>query len=273
MSIYRHRPQPALRPFIEWLWYYIDYNPDHERQHVLPDGTFELVINLQDIPRKLFDRDNAGQFNAFKRGWVSGAHTQYLIIDALPCSSMIGAHFKPGGAAQFLGIPAEEVCNQVVELDAIWGNSIWEWRDQLLSVDGPAAKFRVLEELLVRKLSSAQSTPVVTWALDRFTHEPHMQKIAQVSGQLGISHKHFIEQFKRQVGLTPKKFCRVRRFQQVLGQIQSARSVDWSDVACGCGYFDQAHFINDFVAFSGMNPSSYLSHRLEGDTKFVRASR
>jgi AraC-like DNA-binding protein len=271
MSIYRHRPQPALRPFIDWLWYYVDYYPDHDRQHVLPDGTFELMINLQDIPRKLFDREANGRFTSFKRGWISGAHTSYLIIDALPCSSMIGAHLKPGGAAAFLGIPAGEVCDQVVELDAIWGDSIWEWREQLLQAQGPSAKLRVMEDLLLNKVVRQRANPAVMWALDHFVQEPHMQSMAQVSGRLGISHKHFIDQFTRHVGLTPKKFCRIRRFQQVLGQIQSTSTVDWTDIACACGYYDQPHFINDFAAFSGVNPSRYLAHRLEGDTKFIRA--
>jgi AraC-like DNA-binding protein len=273
MSLHRQAPQPALRPFIEWLWYYVDYYPDHDRQHVLPDGTFELVINLQDIPRKLFDSSDPARYRAFKRGWISGAHTQYIVIDALPCSSMIGVHFKPGGAAPFLGLPADELGDQVLELDALWGAGIWDWRDQLMAACGPAAKLRLLEDLLVRKLASAPpSNEAVAWAVSQLGREPQFQKMDEISRQLGISHKHFIEQFKRQVGMTPKKFSRIRRFQQVLSQIQSAGAVKWTDVAGDCGYFDQAHFINEFVAFSGINPSAYLNLRLDGDTMFIRAA-
>jgi transcriptional regulator GlxA family with amidase domain len=49
------------------------------------------------------------------------------------------------------------------------------------------------------------------------------------------------------------------------------KRVDWADVACACGYFDQAHFANDFFAFAGLNPSAYLDHQLEGDPNFIRA--
>jgi AraC-like DNA-binding protein len=86
-----------------------------------------------------------------------------------------------------------------------------------------------------------------------------------------VSHKQFIEQFRREVGLTPKLFCRIRRFQEVLGLIHSQKTVNWADVACSCGYFDQAHFVNDFLAFAGLNPSAYLDRRLEEDQNFVRA--
>ena len=54
MSIYRHIPAPPLNQYVDFCWYYVDLSPDHDREHVLPDGTFELIINLQEIPRKLF---------------------------------------------------------------------------------------------------------------------------------------------------------------------------------------------------------------------------
>jgi len=276
MSIYRHIPSPPLGQHVEWLWYYADFQPDHDREHVLPDGTFDLIVNLEDRPRKLFDRKHAGQFHSFKRGWLSGAQAEFLIIDALPDSSMIGAHFKPGGAARFLGLPAGELCRQVVELDALWGAGIWEWRERLLAAPSPQAKFGVFEQMLRQRLAAASSraggSRGVSWAISEFVREPHLQSIAAVSHDLGVSHKQFIEQFRREVGLTPKLFCRIRRFQEVLGLIHSQKTVNWADVACSCGYFDQAHFVNDFLAFAGLNPSAYLDRRLEEDSNFVRAS-
>src|ERR1700680_1559745 len=99
MSIYRHIPTPPLNQHVDFFWYYVDFLPDHDREHVLPDGTFELIINLQDVPRKLFHRADTSTWEVFKRGWISGAQWKFLTIDALPLSSMIGVHFKPGGAS------------------------------------------------------------------------------------------------------------------------------------------------------------------------------
>jgi hypothetical protein len=96
MSIYRRIPAAPLDAYVSWLWYFHDYYPDHERQFVMPEGTFELIINLEDRPRKLFDRGDFNRYRSFRRGWISGTHRGYLVIDALSGSSMIGAHFKPG---------------------------------------------------------------------------------------------------------------------------------------------------------------------------------
>src|SRR5438034_8906977 len=109
MSLYQRTPVAPLSEHVAWLWHYHDYYPDHDRQFVLPDGSFELIINLEDRPRSLFDRSDFRQHRLFRRGWISGAHKEYLVIDALPGSTMIGAHFKPGGAAAFLGFPADEL--------------------------------------------------------------------------------------------------------------------------------------------------------------------
>ena len=69
--------------------------------------------------------------------------------------------------------------------------------------------------------------------------------------------------FAEEVGLTPKLFGRIVRFQQVLRVIDSGKRVTWARLAATSGYYDQAHFINDFRAFSGINPTAYLGLRTE----------
>ena len=276
MSIYRHIPALPLNQYVDFCWYYVDFSPDHDREHVLPDGTFEFIVNLQEIPRKLFhDADSTG-YDPFQRGWISGAHAKFLIIDALPQSSMIGVHFKPGGAAAFLGVPAEELAGQVVELDAVWGSAVWDWRDQLLAARTPDSKFSILERLLSHRLAQRKlrqrHADAVAWALDRYMAEPDLQTIASVSSRVGFSHKHFIDLFRQQTGLSPKVFCRIRRFQKALLEVQTRAEINWADVACSCGYFDQSHFVHDFNKFSGLNPSAYLGRCLEGEPNFVRAA-
>jgi AraC-like DNA-binding protein len=263
----RYIPDEPLARFIDWFWFYQDHYPTHQREHVLTEGTFELVIDLRDQTRKLFDGADSNGYTSFRGGWLSGAQARYIIIDALPGSSMIGVHFKPGGAAAFLDMPADELRDRVVEFEAIWGNCTRELRERLLAASGPDAKFRVLQrfllELFRKSKSGAAQERRVSWALERFVRQPQTVTIRTLAHELGISHKHFIHQFRTRVGLPPKLFCRIRRFQQVLAKITSQQRVEWADIAYDCGYFDQSHFIQDFHAFSGLNPTIYISHDLE----------
>ena len=264
MLIRIYRPPPPLSEFIDWLWFHEGLLCEHRRERVLPDGTFELIINLDDCPRKLFDRRYPNRHRAFRRAWLSGTHSEYIVIDVLPRSSMMGVHFKPGGAAPFLGMPANELKDSVVELDAVWGNATNDLREALLEQPTPEGKFRLLEEFLVRLARGRfDRSDAVAYALRRFMAGPHEVTMREVAHELGLSRKHFIARFRDEVGLTPKRFCRIQRFQRVLQRIEQQRAVEWADVATACGYYDQAHFINDFHTFGGLNPSAYLTDRGE----------
>lgn len=259
-----YRPMAPLSQFIEFFWFHQDYLSTHRMERVLPEGTFELVINLDPIPRKLFDRDNLNRYREFRRAWLSGTHSEFIVIDALPCASMMGIHFRPGGAAPFLGMPATELTDQVIETDAVWGAAANDLYQILLEQPTPDAKFQALEKFLLRVARGrVEPSAAVRLALGRFLAAPHESSIGRIAAELGISHKHFIRRFRDEVGLTPKRFCRIRRFQQVLARIQQLKAIEWADVASTCGYYDQAHFIHDFHAFSGLNPSAYLTERGE----------
>jgi AraC-like DNA-binding protein len=63
--------------------------------------------------------------------------------------------------------------------------------------------------------------------------------------------------FKQHVGITPKAFMKIMRFQKAVMEIERCRSVNWAGVAYESGYYDQAHFIHDFRQFSGFTPAQY----------------
>lgn len=252
-------PEAPLAEYVDFLWYFNGYRSDHDRERVLPDGSSELIINLQDTPRRRFDRDNPDRSESFRRAWISGSHSGFLLIDVLQNSSLIGAHFKPGGLAPFIPGGSGEMSNQVVEADAVWGIAAIDLQDSLRMAPTPELKFELMEKFLLAVARHRfERHPAIVYALRRFTAVPHQLSIESVAGEIGLSHKQFIERFRREVGLTPKRYCRVRRFQLVLDEIDRHQIACWPDVALACGYYDQAHFINEFRAFSGLNPQAYL---------------
>jgi AraC-like DNA-binding protein len=91
-------------------------------------------------------------------------------------------------------------------------------------------------------------------ALERFQETSNIREVVAESG---YSHRRFIGLFREAAGLTPKLYCRVRRFARALRFIRCDRRPDWADLALDCGYSDQAHFVRDFVEFSGMTPGEY----------------
>jgi AraC-like DNA-binding protein len=80
--------------------------------------------------------------------------------------------------------------------------------------------------------------------------------------QIGLSSRRFSRIFSEQVGLTPKVFHRVQRFQRTMGSVASTRKVDWARLAVEAGYYDQAHFIHEFHSFCSVTPSTFLGTTL-----------
>ena len=228
----------------------------------MPTGTTELVINLRADQIRVYDRHDTSIGHTFKGAVVCGPHSEFFVIDSDEQTSVIGVHFKPGGIFPFLNLPADELHNQHVGLDDLWDPVVADaLRTQLLETATPDDKFRVLENALLARIRQPATHPAVAFALRYFHDIPHLAKMADVTAKIGFSQRTFIRRFSEEVGLTPKAFCRVRRFQRVLKLVHNARDVDWTEVALSCGYFDQAHFIHDFRAFSGINPTAYILHK------------
>jgi AraC-like DNA-binding protein len=250
MNTFRHRRLgPPLNEFIELLWL-CDMPPQPwTQERLLPGGSVELVVDVA---------PESGT------GVLSGPHTHFFMLDTSRHQSLAGVHFKPGGAFAFMAPPLHECRNAIVPLDALWGGVAREFRDRLGEAGTDQERFRIIEGvLLAQARNGLQRHPAVRYALREFMRVPCAQSVARVANSVGLSQRRFVECFTREVGLTPKVFCRLRRFQAAIRQVHRTGRTDWSGLALDCGYFDQAHFIHDFQAFSGLTPSAWAMQRID----------
>ena len=104
MTIAAHIPPAPLNQFIELLWFHEGLNSPHQLERVLPEGSVELIINLRDQNRHTFDPVSHLPRQSYKHSWLSGPHSKFIVIDTAPNASMIGVHFKPGGALSLIHI-------------------------------------------------------------------------------------------------------------------------------------------------------------------------
>jgi AraC-like DNA-binding protein len=249
MNLLSYIPSPPLADFVDLLWLVGAPAPAHGRERLLPTGTMQLVIDLR-------------QTSSLHIPLLCGPHSESFIIDAAPQTAIMGVHFKPGGAFPFFKVPAGELHNTRVSLDTFPTWRAAELQERLLEACTPVARFQTLERfLLARAVRPLARHPAVDFALKAFHDMSRAPSVSAVVDRTGWSQRRFIEVFRDEVGLTPKLFCRVVRFQQVLQRIHRRQQVNWANVAVACGYYDQAHFIHEFEAFSGLSPTTYLRDR------------
>jgi AraC-like DNA-binding protein len=156
-------------------------------------------------------------------------------------------------------MPATELADAHVALESLWGGAARRLRERLCSAPAVEQRFRLLEAELCRRLAgSPRRHAAVAWAIDALTHGA---SVGDLAAQLSLSHRHFIALFSEQVGMRPKTFARVQRFQHVFGSNEALSEPDWSRLALLGGYYDQSHLIRDCIAFSGLSPSDLLRSR------------
>jgi AraC-like DNA-binding protein len=200
--------------------------------------------------------------------------SRFQLIDTSEQEFVAGVAFRPGGTVPFLHSPAHDTSEGDIPLEAFWGvRRTSDLRERLLESKSPAATLDTLEAILREAWTPPGVHPAVAFALTVFRRAPSTASIAAVSATVGLSAKRFIERFKDEVGLTPKRYCRVQRFQRALTQAHRQSDVDWPQVALDCGYFDQPHFIHDFRSFSGLTPTEYRSARtsFQNHVKFLQS--
>ena len=260
--IYRlHKPRSPLSQFIDFFFYYDGHYAGHTMEKLLPDGSVDLLIDLTEPPKKLFHNEEATSYTTLKKSWISGMKTDYILIDA-SVTNMIGVHFKPGGCYPFVDFPMLELNDLTTELETIWGNEANSIREAILHEPCIGKRFSILENYLLQKGKDKMENHVlVHYSVNQLTSSPQMWTIRSLSDKTGVTQKHLINLFKRYVGLSPQMFSRINKFQKVIQLIGQQKKIDWSMLAYECGYFDQAHFIKEFQAFSGINPAAYLEKR------------
>ena len=255
-----YKPKPPLSKFVDNFWLYEGYEPEPKTERILPTGTLELVINLRQNKLLFYDAERPENCSRLSGAVVSGAHGRGFAPDSAEVTFIIGVHFKPGGAFPFLGLPAGDLADTHVDLETLWGPSAGRLRERMCEARSSAERFQLLEAALLGRLCrGVEQHYAVSAALEMFGKNQAGPSVREAAKYLGLSQRRFIQVFKAEVGMTPKLFSRIQRFQQTRTFIQHHLSINWAALALELGYFDQSHFIREFLEFSGLSPTDYLN--------------
>lgn len=253
-------PRGPLARFVSSIWVSEGSPPEHKQERVLPYGNSSLIFNLTGDRIWTYERESGAAVEALGGAIVAGPRSKYEVIDTECQKLLAGVTLQPEGAALLLGAPAEELTDLDVPLDALWGRQARQLRDRVMEVRTAEARLVALEEGLLERLPVKGPPGVVAYAVEELKRGGEAARLAAVAEAVGLSQRRFIEIFRWHVGVGPKVFQRIQRFQVALRMAHAGRRVSWSELALECGYYDQSHFVRDFREFSGMTPGEYAAH-------------
>ncbi|MGJ8663258.1 MAG: helix-turn-helix domain-containing protein [Marinicella sp.] len=260
-----HELNPPLSRHIESIFHFKGFVPDHSIERVVPTGHIFLLFELDGFTRHTYDNDTLEVNADFRHVWISGMHKKYISISAHENSEMFVVQFKATGAFPFIHQPIEQFNDLVLPADQVFGGDILNLRDLILNASTSADKFALVESWLLNRFEEKKTPPVYLTKLVELLQKESMSQHQEIIRNHPKSHKHLIDQFKKFMGMTPKYYQRILRFNDVLSQIHQQQQINWPDVALLCGYSDQSHFIKEFHHFSGFNPSEYFSKEYQHD--------
>jgi AraC-like DNA-binding protein len=253
-------PHPELAGLVRCIWL-LEGPRTMEPERVLPDGCPELVLHYGDPFVRL---DELGRAHPQRRSVFAGQLQRPLDLAPTGPAGMIGVRFEPAGAAPFVGVPLHAAGGGVHALESLWpAVDVARLEDRLAACAADEVRVALVNEVLRERLRAAGASvgvsPVVLRAVARITaSEGRMRVDDAVSGLFG-SRRQAERAFRAAVGLTPKRLARIVRFQAVFRRLEESPRVTWASLALDCGYYDQAHLIRDFRAFSGVTPARYVA--------------
>jgi AraC-like DNA-binding protein len=235
-------PPAALAPYVECFWSRSPSEPDGTHR-VLPDGCLDIIFS--------------------ERGAVVvGAMTRPLLIPSRAAVSLLGVRFLPGMATAFLHVPAAEVTDGNVPLDAVWRDGE-QVSDQVGSaLDSPLGVTRLSEVLLARLAATRPIPADVRTAVSRIVSRGGRSGVSDVASSIGVSRQHLARRFADYVGVSPKMLSRVMRLRDALRVARAVRGpgrINWAALAADHGYSDQSHLVAEFRSLTGLTPSRWAS--------------
>jgi len=247
-------PAAPLRGRVRF-WRLSGTGAERAPEPVLPDGCVELIVHLGDPFRVETERGLELQ----PRMLLVGPGTRPVHLAPTGRVDVIGARFEAGAARALAGARLEQLVDVIPALEAVHGELARGLAEELAE---PRRGER-WTEVLARRLTPwlGAGDPAVERAVARLRGTAGRSTVDALAGELGLSTRQLERRFRAHVGLGPKLFARLTRFQHAWRLAGRAPSL--AAVAARAGYFDQAHLVRDFRQFAGAPPSRFLREEHE----------
>jgi AraC-like DNA-binding protein len=250
---------PALAPYVKCIWS-LESDvpiPDSGRERILPDSCVELVFHFRDTYRSHFA---TGESALQPASFVVGQMKRFLEIEPTGRAGFIAVRFHARGAYLFFHRPLQEIAAGVVDLEDLWRARAREWTERIALANDVPARLRFIEQALLSVLrASGRTDRAVDRALHLIEERRGQVRVAELANEIGVSCRHLSRQFQRAVGVSPKEFGRIKRFQGALESLRVGGSRSLTEVALDGGYYDQAHFNHEFREMAGMSPGDLVA--------------
>ncbi|RNC84744.1 MAG: AraC family transcriptional regulator [Balneola sp.] len=250
----RIQSPPSLSKFIDCFWVIESDDTTVHQQKIIPDGFPEIIFHYGD-PYRI---NISGEWSAQSNQLLAGQIRNHFLLENTGRSGMIGIKFRPQGITTLFGTNMEPLTDDVVELETTLPGQFDPVSSMLLGKDHFSKKITALSSFLEDSVNSKEtSDQLIDKVLQLIFTRNGVLSVSEIVDQLDVSERKLERSFKKFIGLSPKFYCRIIRFNYIFKLIKEQK-LSWSELAYLSGYYDQSHFIKNFQEFTGEDPSKYF---------------
>lgn len=250
-------PPPLLTDYVKYTWVL----ESNER------NTYKTFATIADgLPGMIFQQSDQGDFYQFNKRlppmFLYGQTTRNMEIRSPASFRNIGVYFYPHALKALFGIDAHELTDTCIDLSRYEG---WDIAEQLLNTPSSNSRVSLVHSFLQIQLQKSRygNDGPIRYSLDKITNAGGLVSLVDLRQEMNLSERTFERKFNQFVGISPKLFANICRFQAGLKQLRENRFHKLADIAYENGYADQSHFIRVFKTFTGLSPLKYYRQSVE----------
>lgn len=260
MIYHTYEPHPDLRSVVKYYWTLeVPFDPNNEKQKIIPDGCIEMTFNLKDpIKKHLSESEFIIQSNCM----IMGQRTKSFDIEPVGDVQSFAVCFYPFGFSSLISEPLGSFVDQDLSIEALFGKPVAsELEQKIFDANNTEERIRIIEAFLFARLHENTSLDkLISHTVDLLIETNGKLSIGTILENDPSQRRQLERKFKKHIGISPKRLSRIIRLQTALKLILS-EDQNLTRIAYESDYFDQSHFIKDFKEFIGSTPKQMLNQK------------
>lgn len=260
----KFKPSELLTPFVEcyFTWHSSGVPVSGLVVESPPSGFCSIVFNLGD---DYFLRNKKYENLRVPRQFVSGQSIYSYSLHFNGVIDLCGIVFKPAALSSFFDLNMFEYTEERIPLETIFKKgAVDTLAESIKNEKETHGRAKLLEAFVIDFYEKIKPEPdFIDSAANQIVEKNGLIDVTGLMKEVFMSRRNFERKFFRKVGLSPKYYARLRRIGYLLNQIAGKKKADWGALFSECEFYDQSHFIRDFLEFTGRTPQQYLEDNQE----------
>lgn len=255
-------PHKDLADFVQCYWTITSsYEDTPQINTIVPDGTMKMIFHHGDL---YWHHPADGERFLQPRCFLIGQLTRPYIVEPDGDTASFVVRFHPNGFLPFTTIPIKEMENTPVALERLFGEEGTALEQNILNAESTEKRIEIIENFLLDRLNTQEvADRIVQSTIETIATANGQLSVEELSQKSNLNRRQLSRKFSSDIGLSPKQLSKTIRLQATLKMLLANEGTSLTDLAYKNEFYDQAHFIKEFKAFTGHTPKEFYGENLK----------